>query len=53
MIVDPIATVPAFLTKTARDSLEQRLRMARTACFVVVGILAEFALVGHSLFSLL
>ena len=31
VIVDPIATVPAFLAMTARDSISQRLRMARTA----------------------
>ena len=53
VIVDPIATVPAFLAMTARSTVSQRLRMARVACFVAVGILAGFALVGQWLFSLL
>jgi multiple antibiotic resistance protein len=53
VIVDPIATVPAFLAMTARDSISQRLRMARTACLVVVGILMGFTLIGQWLFTLL
>jgi multiple antibiotic resistance protein len=53
VIVDPIATVPAFLAMTARDSISQRLRMARTACLVAVGILMGFALIGQWLFTLL
>jgi multiple antibiotic resistance protein len=53
VIVDPIATVPAFLAMTARDSIGQRLRMARTACLVAVGILLGFALIGQRLFTLL
>jgi len=50
VIVDPIATVPAFLAMTAKDTLGQRLRMARTACLVAMGILAGFALSGQWLF---
>jgi multiple antibiotic resistance protein len=53
VIVDPIATVPAFLAMTARDTIAQRLRMARVACLVAVGILAGFGLIGQWLFSLL
>ena len=53
VIVDPIATVPAFLAMTARYTLVQRLRMARVACLVAVMILGGFALVGQWLFSLL
>lgn len=52
VIVDPVATVPAFLAMTTRDTA-QRLRMARVACFVAIGILAGFALIGRWLFSLL
>ena len=52
VIVDPIATVPAFLAMTTRDTA-QRLRMARVACLVAIGILAGFALVGRWLFSVL
>jgi len=53
VIVDPIATVPAFLAMTARDTVLQRLRMARVACLVMVGVLVGFALVGQSLFNVL
>ena len=53
VIVDPIATVPAFVAMTARSSIRERLRMAKVACLVMVGVLAAFALVGQSLFSLL
>ena len=53
VIVDPIATVPAYLAMTARYTLAQRLRMARVACLVAFAILSGFALVGRWLFSLL
>lgn len=53
VIVDPIATVPAFIAMTARDTVAHRLRMARMACLVMVGVLAGFALVGQTLFTLL
>lgn len=53
VIVDPIATVPAFLAMTPRDTMQQRLHMARVACLVMVGVLAGFALIGRSLFHLL
>lgn len=53
VVVDPIATVPAFLAMTARDSIDQRLRMARTACLVAAGILTVFTLIGQWLFTLL
>lgn len=53
VIVDPLATVPAFLAMTARDSISQRLRMARTACLVAVGILMGFALIGQWFFTIL
>ena len=53
VIVDPIATVPAFLAMTVRCTLVQRLRMARVACLVAVMILGGFALAGQWLFSLL
>ena len=52
VIVDPIATVPAFLAMTTKDTA-QRLRMARVACLVAIGILAGFAMVGRWLFSVL
>ena len=53
IIIDPIAAVPAFLAMTARESTADRLRTARMACIVAVGILAGFGLVGPSLFHIL
>ncbi|MGQ0811301.1 MAG: MarC family protein [Nitrospiraceae bacterium] len=53
VIVDPIAAVPAFLAMTTRDSAGERLRTARTACIVVVGLLSGAALVGERLFNIL
>src|SRR5688572_789824 len=53
VIVDPIAAVPAFIAMTARESVEQRLRTARTACLVAVGLLTGFAFLGQSLFGVL
>ena len=53
VIVDPLATVPAFLAMTTRYTLAQRLRMARVACLVAVMILGGFALTGQWLLSLL
>jgi multiple antibiotic resistance protein len=52
-IVDPIASVPAFLAMTARESVAARLQTARIACAVAIGLLAGFALVGQSLFRFL
>lgn len=53
VIVDPIAAVPAFLVMTARESITERLRTARVACSVAVGLLAGFALLGQPLFRML
>jgi multiple antibiotic resistance protein len=52
-IVDPIATVPAFLAMTSRDTVAHRLRTARVACLTAVGLLAGFALLGQTLFKVL
>lgn len=53
VIVDPVAAVPAFVAMTLRDTVAQRLRMARVACLVMVGLLAGFALAGQTLLNLL
>lgn len=53
VIVDPVAAVPAFVAMTSRDTVAQRLRMARVACLVMVGLLTGFALVGQTLLNLL
>jgi multiple antibiotic resistance protein len=51
-IVDPFAAIPTFLAMTARDSAEQRRRMARTACITCAGVMASFALLGPAIFRL-
>ncbi|HXT41858.1 MAG TPA: MarC family protein [Candidatus Angelobacter sp.] len=53
VIVDPIATVPAFLAMTPADTPEQRIRMARLACLVMAGVLLAFALMGRAIFHFL
>ena len=53
VIVDPVATVPAFLAMTARDTPEQRIRMARLASWVMAGVLLVFAVAGKVIFRFL
>lgn len=53
VIVDPIATVPAFIAMTPNDPVPARLRMARLACLVAAGVLLSFALAGQWIFQLL
>jgi multiple antibiotic resistance protein len=53
VIVDPIATVPAFLAMTPTDTPEERIRMARLACVVMAGILLVFAVSGRAIFRFL
>jgi multiple antibiotic resistance protein len=51
-IVDPFAAVPTFLAMTARDTAEQRRRMARTACITCAGVMGAFAALGPAIFKL-
>ena len=53
VIIDPLATVPAFLAMTPTDTPEQRIKMARLACCVSAGVLIVFALAGKWIFKLL
>jgi multiple antibiotic resistance protein len=53
VIMDPIATVPAFLAMTPLDSTAHRVQMARLACVVSAGVLITFVVVGEGLFRLL
>lgn len=53
VIMDPIATVPAFLAMTSKDTAESRIRMARLACMVAGGVLIFFVLTGQALFKFL
>jgi multiple antibiotic resistance protein len=53
VIVDPMATVPAFLAMTPTDTPEQRTRMAGLACCVMAGVLIVFAVAGKMIFKVL
>jgi multiple antibiotic resistance protein len=53
VIVDPLATVPAFLAMTPSDTPEQRIRMARLACCVMAGVLIVFSAAGKWIFKFL
>jgi len=53
VIVDPVATVPAFLAMTPQDTPEQRIKMARLACLVMAGVLLVFAIAGEIIFRFL
>jgi len=53
VIIDPIATVPAFLAMTPKDGPEARIRMARLACIIAAAILIIFVLSGQALFRFL
>jgi multiple antibiotic resistance protein len=50
-IVSPLSAVPSFLAMTPHDTPAERCRMARTACWTAAGVLAFFALTGHSIFT--
>lgn len=53
VIIDPLATIPAFLAMTPTDTPEQRIRMARLACWVAAGVLIGFAVAGRWIFKFL
>lgn len=53
VIVDPIATVPAFLAMTPLDTPEQRIKMARLACWIMAGVLLVFSVAGKLIFQFL
>jgi multiple antibiotic resistance protein len=53
VMVDPLATVPAFLSMTQYDTAEQRVQMAGIASVVVAGVLVTFALAGKWIFKFL
>jgi len=51
VIVDPLATAPAFLAMTPNDTPEQRLRTARIACFTMAVVLLSFSVAGTVIFK--
>jgi multiple antibiotic resistance protein len=52
VIVDPLATAPAFLAMTPNDTPEQRLRTARLACFTMAVVLLAFSVAGTVIFKI-
>jgi MarC family membrane protein len=52
VIVDPLATAPAFLAMTPNDTPEQRLRTARLACFTMMVVLLAFSVAGTVIFKI-
>jgi len=53
VIVDPVATVPAFLAMTPTDTFAQRAKMARLACVLATIVLLTFAIAGKYIFHFL
>jgi multiple antibiotic resistance protein len=53
VIVDPLATVPAFLAMTPNDTPDQRIRTARLACCVTAGVLLAFSVAGQLIFKVM
>ncbi len=53
VIVDPLAAVPAFIAMTPSNTPADRVRMARLATLVMVGVLLAFALTGRWIFRFL
>jgi multiple antibiotic resistance protein len=52
VIVDPLATAPAFLAMTPNDTPEQRLRTAKVACCTMAGVLLVFSVAGTVIFKI-
>lgn len=53
IVVDPIASVPAFIAMTPNDSPAAKLRMARLACSGAGGVLIIFAAAGKWIFQVM
>ena len=47
VMVDPIAILPAFMAMTEKNSISERIRMAKIACAVAFLVLVFFALGGQ------
>lgn len=52
-LVDPVATIPAFLVMTEGHSQEHRKRMAKRAAWTCFFVLGGFGLIGAQVFKLL
>ncbi len=51
-IVDPFATIPAFVVMTEHDSVAKRARMARQAAWTCFLVLTAFAFMGSVIFKM-
>jgi multiple antibiotic resistance protein len=51
VIVDPLATAPAFLAMTPNETPEQRLRTAQVACCTTAAVLLVFSIAGTEIFK--
>lgn len=51
-IVDPFASVPAFLAMTPNDTPQQRMKMAKSASLMAAATLLVFAFAGQWIFKL-
>ena len=52
VIVDPLATIPAFLVMAAGDTAAKRSRMARQAAWTCFLVLSALAVAGSAIFAL-
>jgi len=52
VIVDPLATAPAFLAMTPNDTPQQRLRTAKVASCTLAAVLLIFAAAGTAIFRI-
>ena len=52
VIVDPLATAPAFLAMTPDDTAAERLRTARIACLTLAVVLVLFSAAGDFVFRI-
>jgi multiple antibiotic resistance protein len=53
VIVDPLATVPAFLAMTPDDTPQERSSTALLACCVTAGVLLLFSVAGQLVFKVM
>ena len=51
VIVDPLATAPAFLAMTPDDTPAERLRTAKVACGTMAAVLLVFSVAGSMIFK--
>jgi multiple antibiotic resistance protein len=52
VIVDPLATAPAFLAMTPNDTPAERLRTAKVACCTMAAVLLVFSVAGSMIFKI-